>query len=117
MHQVRQKEKRTDHQPLVYVINPPAKYIKGRMTLLDFDLGEDYGKLNVIFPGPERPPPLSEAKETIATIMKGYKRTDRIVLAGDMDLVVYAVLIASKQARVTLLKWHSKFYQYEEIEL
>lgn len=117
MHQICQEQKQAVDEPVIYITNPPARYTNGKMRLLNFDLGDSYGRLNVIFPGPERPPILSEAKPIIDSVMKRYKEIDRIVLVGDMDLVVYAAIVASRYARVTLLKWHSKFYEYEEIRL
>lgn len=88
------------------------------MVKLDLSEAEQFGPLRFAFPGPDRPPPLDRAGPVLKQFMSDFRPDDRLLIAGDMDLVAFAAVLAAKATggRLTLLKWHSRDRRYFEVE-
>lgn len=107
--------------PNVYAVHPPARYSKDKHRMVPFDLSEAeaFGELRFAFPGPDRPPPIAVAAPVIKEFMAGFRACDRLLIAGDLDLVVLAAMLGAKASggKLTLLKWHSRDRAYFEVEV
>lgn len=105
--------------PIVYAINEPSRFDhnKKKMVKLNFNMATSFGRLHIIFPGEDRPPHIDLCKGTLRDEMANFRSCDRLLLAGDMDLVVFAAVLAAKATggKLVLLKWHSRDRRYCEI--
>lgn len=102
----------------VFVVHEPVRWNGRRMVALDMSPAEKFGDLRVIFPGQDRPPPAQEAMPILQNAMCAFRPDDYLVIAGDMDLVVWAAALALKTTSGTLrlLKWDSRQRQYDVVE-
>jgi hypothetical protein len=101
----------------VFAVHQPARYdqTKRRMVPIDISKAERFGKMRLVFPGLDRPPPVDEAIPTLRTVLGVFKPTDYLVLAGDLDLVVFAAALAlnATGGKINLLKWSNRLQDYE----
>lgn len=104
---------------IVYALHEPARWDRVTRTMVPIDLNraKPFGVVKVVFPGPDRPPPIAQCAETLKAAMAGFQACDRLLIAGDMDLVAFAAVLAAKatDGKLTLLKWDSRDRQYYEV--
>ena len=103
----------------VFLVHEPTRWsIRNRvMEPLDLSPAKEHGELVVVFPGADRPPPAAQGLPELKRVMAGYTAADYLVVAGDMDLLVWAAALALKATggRVNLLKWDSRGRRYEPV--
>ena len=102
----------------VFLIHEPVRWNGSRMVALDMSPAKDYGELKVIFPGQDRPPCVAEAMPAIADAMGLFTENDYLVIAGDMDLLIWAAALAleNTKGKVRLLRWDNRGRRYEVSE-
>lgn len=104
----------------VFALHEPVYFDKASRTMVPRDLSKatEFGKLSVVFPGLDLPPPIEECSAKLAQAMKHFKPTDYLLLGGDMDLVVFAAVLAAKNTggKLKLLKWDGRMRKYYEVE-
>lgn len=88
------------------------------MVALDWSMAEEFGELKLVFPGVDRPPPIDRAAPVIKEAMAGFTADDKLLIAGDMDLVIFGAILAAKacNGQLTLLKWHGRDRRYFEVK-
>jgi len=104
---------------IVYILHEPVRYdrVKRIMVPIDLNPAKEYGDLVVVFPGRDRPPPIDECADDLRAAMARFKPADRLLIAGDMDLLIFASILAAKACgTLVLLKWHSRDRHYQEIK-
>lgn len=96
----------------VYVVNQAAKWREGKLVPFNLKPAEQYGRLKVVFS--DRPPPLHEAMPTLVKAFAEFTAADYLLIAGDMDLVVWASVLALQATggKLVLLKWDGRQRQY-----
>ena len=94
----------------VFLVHEPSKWDGRRMVPIDMSPAYKFGSLVTIFPGPDRPPPIADGIETMEKVLADFTEHDFLVVAGDMDLVVWAAMIAKPKK---LLKWDSRRRCYD----
>lgn len=103
---------------IVYALHEPLRYDRKQRCLVPVDLShaEEFGDLKVVFPG-DPPPPISECKDQLRKAMAAFRPCDRLIIVGDMDLLVFAAVLAAKATagRLTLLKWDRVDHCYNEV--
>lgn len=104
---------------IVYALHEPVRYdrVSRVMVPTDLNAAKDFGELRIVFPGRDRPPPIHECADALKAAMARFRSCDRLLIAGDMDLVAFAAVLASKACggRLTLLKWHGRDRCYHEV--
>lgn len=110
----------TADDPVVYVLHEPVRWDRDqrRMVPIDLTRARTYGRLKVVFPGTDRPPPITECVDRLRAAMAEFRPWDRLLIAGDMDLLAFAAVLAARAAggNLTLLKWHTRDRAYEEVK-
>lgn len=84
---------------------------------MDLSAAEEHGNLRYVFPEDSVPPPIEDCMAKIIVAMKSYRPGDYLLLAGDMDLVCFAAVLAAKNTggALKLLKWHKNQRRYCEV--
>lgn len=105
-------------RPRAFVVHQPMRYDKPSESWVpnvDLSGAGEYGDLIFVLNTPERPPLDPEASlPTLRDKLKDFQKHDYLVLAGDMNLVAYAVVLATKATGgyVNLLRWHPRDHRY-----
>jgi len=101
----------------VFIIHEPARWDASKKRMVPFDLSsvDDYGERVVIFPGGNRPPPWAEAGPRLLETMTQFKETDFLVIAGDIDFLVWASVLALRatNGKLKLLRWNNRSTRYD----
>lgn len=99
----------------VFVLHEPARWDGRRMVPFDLSAADRYGERVVVFPGGDRPPPAQEALPALECAMRSYTRADYLLVAGDMDLLVWASVLALRNTSgmLNLLRWNNRSRRYE----
>jgi len=101
----------------VFIIHEPARWDNVERKMVPFDLSsvDEFGERFVIFPGGNRPPPWAKGCKHFLNVMSQYQEGDFLVIAGDMDLLVWASVLALKASngKLNLLRWNSRQQVYE----
>jgi hypothetical protein len=104
----------------VFVTHEPVRYDREQRKMVPINLNRarPYGKLRVIFPGANRPPPIDEAAPELKRVMAEFRPSDRLLIVGDMDLLAFAAVLAAKacDGQLTLLKWDGRLQDYLEVK-
>lgn len=104
---------------VVYAIHQPVRYdrVKREMVPVDLTAAKTFGQLHIVFPGRDRPPPITACADELKAAMARFKPHDRLLIAGDMDLIVFAAVLAAKACggKLTLLKWDGRERRYHEV--
>lgn len=84
------------------------------MVTLDLSPASYYGKLFVVFPGPHQPPCGADAVPALQEAFRHYTPRDYLLVAGNMDLFAWSVLLAARAAhgKIRLLKWDGRQRNY-----
>lgn len=103
----------------VYVIHEPSRYDHRRraMVAIDISPAAEHGPLKIIFPGLDRPPYIDLCAGELKLAMESFRAEDRLLMAGDMELLVFAAVIAARKTNgdLTLLKWDRESFRYFEV--
>ncbi len=95
-----------------FAVHEPSRWSNrdGCMVALDLSPAEQFGRLRVVFPGPHQPPSGADAVPALRAAFGGYTPRDYLLIAGNMDLFAWAVLLAAHAARgkVKLLRWDNR---------
>ncbi len=101
---------------IVYAVHVPSRWDRRTNGMISVDMSPaaEHGELRVIFPGLDRPPSVAQALPAMRQTLAAFTPHDYLVLAGDMDLVVWASVLALKNTggRLNLLKWDSRSRRY-----
>jgi hypothetical protein len=101
----------------VYVVHEPVRWdrYKRKMTPVDLDPAKAFGELKILLPGHDRPPSAQEAFPVLKEAMCGFGPDDYLVVAGDMELLVWVAVLALKKTggKLRLLKWDNRLHRYE----
>lgn len=101
---------------IVYVIHEPVKWNGNKMIKqVSLKPAEMFGSVKIIFPGTDRPPPPFEACAVLRKALSNFTADDYLVVLGDMDLVIWASLVAMLKVNgnLRLLKWNSRDRRYD----
>jgi hypothetical protein len=102
---------------VVYVVHEPIRWNSRDRCMVPLDLtpAKQYGQLKLVLPGGNRPPPLTQAMPQLKETMAEFTDQDYLLLAGDMDLLVWAAALALRATggRVKLLKFDNRTRLYE----
>lgn len=103
----------------VFILHEPVSYDRQerRMVPIDLSPAKKFGDLHIVFPGHDRPPPIADCADALKVAMATFTAADRLLIAGDIDLVVFAAILAAKacNGHLTLLKWHTRDRCYFEV--
>lgn len=105
---------------IVYVIHEPTRYDHRNRQVIAMDLSKakEWGELKVIFPGVGIVPPKGRKfVQQITDVLRGYKVSDFLLIAGDFELIVWASIIIERLHSYppTLLKWNGRDQAYISI--
>ena len=103
----------------VFLVHQPSRWSlrNQRMEPLDMSPAEHYGEIVVAFPGLDRPPCSQQALPVLRRLFGDYKPSDYLIIAGDMDLLVWASYLAMRAAGcLKLLRWNGRKRLYEVSE-
>lgn len=104
---------------IVYALHQPVRYdrVKREMVPVDLSRAKSFGDLHIVFPGTDRPPPIAQCADALKAAMARFKPADRLLIAGDMDLIAFAAVLAAKacKGQLTLLKWDGRERRYYEV--
>lgn len=104
-----------EQTPRVFIIHEQARWVGNKRMALDFSSADIYGRRVVVFPDIDRSPPVEEAMPAVRQAMADFQPDDYLVIAGDMDLLIWAAAIALNNTggRVNLLKWNNRSKAYD----
>lgn len=102
----------------VFIIHEPARWYNGHMVPFDLSPADAYGERCVIFPGGDRPPPWAIAGPAMQAALATFTEHDFLLVAGDMDMVVWASVLALRATggKLRLLKWSNRSRGYEPVD-
>lgn len=109
-------------RPRAFVVHQPMRLDRERNTwveTVDLSCASEYGDLVFLLNTPERPPLDPEASlPVLRDKLKDFRPDDYLVLAGDMNLVVYASIIAARLTGgwLNLLRWHPRDRRYVSLQ-
>ncbi len=102
---------------LVYVVHRPSRFDDRRCRMVPLNLkpAERFGNLKVIFPGVHLPPQGEAAAPGLIAGLRDFRPHDYLLVAGDMDLLVWAAMLATRasKAKLRLLKWDRQRGEYD----
>lgn len=104
---------------IIYVLHEPVRFDKTKRIMVPIDLApaRKLGDVHIVLPGHDRPPPIEDCADDLKAAMARFTPADRLLIAGDMDLVVFAAILAAKACNgaLVLLKWSARNRCYFEV--
>lgn len=100
----------------VYVVHEPARWDHAAQAMVPIDISKaaEYGPLRIVLPGLNRPPAAAQALGALKAAFAGFGTDDYLLLAGDMDLLVWASSLALRRTggKLNLLRWNNRGCAY-----